>query len=484
MLRKEPVRPALWALLAATLYVAAMPPWGVWWLAPIAIALLAGSGLRRYSSWALIGSFVSLCAYSWLISVSLWGWLALFAVVGCLWCIPFWLWQRLPNRWGVAAVWVTLEGLRGLLGFGWLPVAVSALGNRVFLSWGTLGGEALLSFIIVFVGLTLAKIFTQGDATQKINQSRNFFILLLILALVGTGLNVTLPKSAARQIRAALVQPNAPMQATTARDYYNDLESLRAYSNALKNDQADLILWPEQATPWPVNDDKKMRAWIEQGASYLQTPIVAGVLWHQQGVYFNAAAVIDPKTGVDPNAYLKRRLVPFGEYIPFAQLGWIRSWTPIAESFGAGDEPIVLRIKTAAGGLKLWPLICYEDTFDNLSWGAAAHADALVVFLNNAWFGYGAADQHAAHSALRAVEQGIPVLRVANNGLSGVIFPNGEAVYLRADGDSQKAQSAVVELPLLRRETLYSHTAPVWRLVFLLSSLAYVILLWRQRPKS
>ncbi len=460
-----------------------MPPFGVWWLAPIGIALMAACGFRRYLSWGLVCIFFSLCVYSWLISVSLWGWISLFVIIGLLWAIPFWVWHKTRNRFVCAATWVTIDWARTLLGFGWLPVAVSGTGNRIVVNIASVGGEALLGFIIVFVGFTIAKIIEEADAIKKIKLTKQFFIVVIIVALLGVGLNISLKKPS-QEIWIGLVQPDVPMDPRNANDYYRELQTLQSYTNAIKNDGAEIIFWPEQATPWPVNDDKTMRGWMEDGTRFLKTPVVSGFLWHENGNYYNAAAVVSHKTGLDTNAYKKRRLVPFGEYIPLAQWNWLRSLTPIVDSFASGDEAVVLNVPIQyARTIKLWPLICYEDTFDYLAWGASQNADAMVVFLNNSWFGYGAGPQHAAHSVLRSVEQGIPVIRIGNSGLSGFILPNGEANYMSDEGDFQKAQSAVMRLPMARRDTLYSHTAPYWRVGFLLMALSGIFI-WRKSKKT
>lgn len=449
----------------------------------MAVALVASCGFHRFASFAAVGIFVALCVYSWLISVSIWGWIALFVVVGLVWAVPFSIWKKTGNRWVTAATWVTLEWLRGLLGFGWLPVAVSGTANKIVVSLASVGGEAFLGFAIVFVGLTIAKFLAEQDEVKRIKLAKQFFVIVIFAALLGTGLKVGVKKPS-EEVWVGFVQPDVPMDPQTDKDFYSELQTLQRFSNQIKNDGAEMILWPEQATPWPVNDDATMRGWLEDGVKFLKTPIVSGVLWREDGKYFNAAAVVDPKTGLDTNAYKKRRLVPFGEYVPMAQWKWLRSLTPIVDSFGAGDQAVVLRVPIQyARTVKLWPLICYEDTFDYLSWGAAQNADAMIVFLNNSWFGYGAGPQHSAHSVLRSVEQGIPVLRIGNSGLSGFVLPNGETKYINIDGDYQRAQSAVLQVPMARRDTLYSHTAPYWRVGFLIMALSGIFI-WRKSKKT
>jgi len=160
----------------------------------------------------------------------------------------------------------------------------------------------------------------------------------------------------------------------------------------------------------------------------VQRPLLFGSLAVEpdadRELWFNGAFVASPAEGVATNYYAKRRLVPFGEFVPFRPLlGWIGKFVPIGGDFtpGFGSAPLVvlLRDQTNIFG----PLICYEDVYPRLARESVlGGAEILAVLTNNGWFGEGgAAFQHAAHSVLRAVENRRPVLRVGNSGWSGWI---------------------------------------------------------------
>lgn len=471
-------------ILGVVLYIAAMPPLGWWWAMPVAVALLASANVRKFYIWALVGVAVALGLTSWMTHVSVAGWLAVGLAMGAFWAVPLWLWKKYPYRSWVAAVWVGIEGLRAFLGFGWLPVAASAVGQPYLRQWVTLGGEGLLSFIIIFVGLSAARVVIEKiekNIATKIIKIRELMLMVIFIFFGGLALQVLVPTKSNGEMKIGLVQPDVPMSTEgQARDYYNELNALRYWSNKIKNNDAQVIFWPEQATPWPVNSDPNMRRWMGEAAQYLGVPIVSGVLWSEGEKYYNAATVVDTKNGVSDNAYKKRRLVPFGEYIPLAQWGWMRSLTPIVGSFDAGEAPEIL----TAGGLKIFPLICYEDAFESLAWGAGRDANMIAVFLNDSWFGPGMREQHAAHSVLRALEQGLPVVRVANSGLSGIISPMGQAEYLNNGGDVKKATSQVVTLSLEKRSTPYAATAPWWRWGFVgVAFVGVIIFVWRKVKK-
>ena len=135
----------------------------------------------------------------------------------------------------------------------------------------------------------------------------------------------------------------------------------------------------------------------------------------------NGVFKISPTNGLDPAFYAKRRLVPFGEYVPFPFDSVLKSFGAVQGSFNKGESlsliPMTLNGHTFAFG----SLVCYEDMFPDLARASVlGGADVLFVATNDAWYGEeGAAHFHAAHSTLRAVENRRPVLRSGNAGWSG-----------------------------------------------------------------
>jgi apolipoprotein N-acyltransferase len=206
----------------------------------------------------------------------------------------------------------------------------------------------------------------------------------------------------------------------------------------------DLILWPEASAPVSVKDDPVMRAIVERLAARVDTPLLIGsVAFEGRGDserWFNAAMLVSPDAGLRPDYYAKRKLVPFGEYVPLRpMLGWLSKFVPIPDdaSPGTSSDPLVVDLRDGAAAFG--PLICYEDIFPRLARASTlAGSDALVVLTNDAWYGEeAAAYQHAAHSVLRAVETRRPVLRCGNGGWSGWIDEfGGIRGVLTSDGDS------------------------------------------------
>ena len=131
-----------------------------------------------------------------------------------------------------------------------------------------------------------------------------------------------------------------------------------------------------------------------------------------------------PGKGTLDKSYQKQRLVPFGEYVPMSRLfPFLKKIVQVEDEFqpGLGSTPIPF--ETKQGTIRIGALVCYEDVFSFISREhALAGADCIFVATNDGWYGQsGAAQQHAAHSVLRAVENRRPVIRCGNNGWTGWI---------------------------------------------------------------
>jgi apolipoprotein N-acyltransferase len=222
---------------------------------------------------------------------------------------------------------VLFEQLREALGWGWLPVASALEGAPHPRMVAAIGGEVLLGFLIVWLGFAIALI----AQNRRPLQSRWLYIASAVV-LLWWGAGTTLSNAPLRNsgsLNLGFVQPAAKTKLDKSEsEIAKDLRELQALTHdvALEG-RANLILWPEQVTPWAVNDDFSMRAWVEAGAAAIGRPILFGGLWHRDGNYYNAMSFVTPKGGLAQEFYAKRRLVPFGEYVPFADLGWTRSLT-------------------------------------------------------------------------------------------------------------------------------------------------------------
>ena len=195
-----------------------------------------------------------------------------------------------------------------------------------------------------------------------------------------------------------------------------------------------------------------MRLWAQDRAQSFEVPILMGNMAKEENdIWYNTVNAVDPHHGLVFPYYAKRKLVPFGEYVPFQKIfPFIDKFVPLKADFKPGKLPELIPLKIAGQIYHVGPLICYEDIFPNLARGLTLQgADFLFVTTNNAWYGEeSGAYQHAAHSVLRAVETRRPVLRCGNSGWSGLIdeYGNVRHVLLDHNGSIYFRGGAVMEV--------------------------------------
>ncbi len=403
-------------------------------------------GWLHHVTWAgllLLGPFVGLLVGSWFLAA----W----------WVIPRLSGHRAMVRifalFALAALWVLLEWLRSMLfgGFPWLPLAASQWQRPLILQSASLAGAWSVSFVLVLFNAGVAayahRIFFEG-ATGLRKRSPEFMAALMLLVLSSFpflgGMTGVQP---VRLARVALVQPYIPQDQKWDERFATEvLRTLEAVTLAANNrGSPDFIVWPEAVTPWPLFRDPNVRPWLEQLAKRTGKPLLLGSVaadmpGEAPDTWRNGAFLVNPLTGLSDLSYAKRKLVPFGEYVPLRSVfGWLEKVTPIGGDFTPGNTAAPLPVPAGAARVPLGVLVCYEDIFPGLARESVqSGAEVLAVLTNNAWFGEGgAAYQHAAHSVLRAVENRRPVLRVGNGGWSGWIDEHGRIRNtVRNDEDS------------------------------------------------
>ncbi len=188
------------------------------------------------------------------------------------------------------------------------------------------------------------------------------------------------------------------------------------------------VIWPESAAPYPLEHDPTARALIGEIAPEGGYVLTGGERFDLEGdppKAWNSLFVIDGE-GVLRGRYDKRELVPFGEYLPFrallGQLG-LGTLTRGTIDFHPGPGPATLELP---GLPPFSPLICYEVIFPGVVVEAGARPGWLLNVTNDAWFGRSSGPyQHLAMARMRSIEQGLPLVRSANTGISAVIDPWG-----------------------------------------------------------
>ncbi len=348
---------------------------------------------------------------------------------------------RLMGMLALAGIWVLIEWTRTWLlsGFPWLPLAASQWERSSILQIASYTGAGGISFTLMLMNIGFAayghRLFFETNLRGIKKRSQEFFLAVFALLVC---LSIHVQESVNRFHfmeplgRFGFVQPNVPQHVKwDPSQSVAIIETLQQATQDAAKRRPNLILWPEAVTPWAVRGDETVQAFVEDTAQRAGVPILMGSIAIEPPVgeatddrWYNGVFLVDPEAGVSEAYYRKRHLVPFGEYVPLRPvLGWLEKLVPIGGDFQAGAGPQTMLIDAGQQLSVVGPLICFEDTFPGLARSSVrAGADLLVVLTNNGWFGEsGAAEQHAAHSVLRAVETRRPVLRIGNAGWSGWI---------------------------------------------------------------
>lgn len=468
-------------------------PWGLWPLTLLALAafgvmLCRARGWRgtAFLGWAFGTGYFAL-SLSWivepfLVDVARHGWMAPFALVflsaglALLWGAGVAPAGRLrPALRPLAAVagLGVAEWLRGWLftGFPWAAPAQVWVGQ---------GADQLLAWTgpLGLTLLTMAAGLLPAAALARRAWPRAALLALPALALAGGGAIVaaTAEPPALRDVTVRLVQPNAEQRLKWDPQMIPVFFGRQVEYSAAEP-RPDLIVWPETSISALLENAEPMLERI--GAAAPGVPVVVGAQRIERARIYNSLVLL--RDGRPAALYDKHHLVPFGEYVPFgdvaSRLGISGFAAREGVGFSAGPGPRLIDFGAAGLGL---PLICYEAVFPrNLR--SAERPDFLIQITNDGWFGrFSGPFQHLAQARMRAIEQGLPAIRVANTGVSAMIGPRGQVLESIPLGEAGYADAA---LPVPLPPTLYARTGD-WpalaALVLLLGGLATAA---RRRPR-
>jgi apolipoprotein N-acyltransferase len=497
----RPSRPATgWLLLSAlagALVAAGQAPWSMWYLALPALSAVTWLVMHAvdrsgkvWTGWAAGAGYFTAALFwivePFLVEADQYGWMAPFALIlmaagmALFWALAGLISASAGGRAGSAlgfAVGLTAsELLRSyvLTGFPWALTGHIWIGTPVAQSaaWiGPIGLSALTCLVAV------APHMMSGNRGRLLCSA---FAAAGVVALWQAGsvrlAAVTPDREAPVHIR--LIQPNAAQSLKWDAEMWRVFLNRQMVQTALPADPPlDLIVWPETAVPFLLEDAGGFLR--EMSVASGGVPIATGIQRAEAGRYFNSLVVIGG-TG-DPIAlYDKWHLVPFGEYVPLGDLAAKFGIAAFAAQNGAGYSagPGARLIDLGKLG-RILPLICYEAVFPQDLRAAGGRADWILQITNDGWFGTIAGPyQHLAQARLRAIEQGLPLLRAANTGITAVIDARGEvrqSLALNIEGVIDTA------LPPSLPATLYSQTGDIPALAILSVVLAALFLRRRRQ---
>jgi apolipoprotein N-acyltransferase len=513
-------RRAVVALAAGALSSFAMAPFNAWPVLfvtfPAMVWLIDGAGAGRLRGvpaaamagwWFGLGYFVPglyWIGYAFLVDASTFAWLMPFAVVG----LPAYLalfaalgfalarliWTRDASR--ILALAVTLtasEWLRGhvLSGFPWNafgyalsePLALAQTASLIGL-WG-------MTFLAVAIFASPA-VLIDGKSHRRAWMTPGIAILLLIAMGIFGAVRMTLhPTVSVANVKLRIMQPN--LQQDVKFNYSAKAEVMQKYltlSDRASGPQsigvrdASILIWPESAFPFFLTREPDVMAQI---ADLLPTSTVlltgsvrapdvpAGTAITRA---YNSIYLIDHDGSV-LSVYDKLHLVPFGEYLPFQdwmeKVGLVQL-TKVQGGFIPGTRRRLMDIPNAPRAL---PLICYEAIFPDAIGAREDRPGWIINLTNDGWFGISTGPyQHLQQARLRAIEQGLPLVRAANTGISAVIDPMGRVVSQLGLGVEGVLDSG---LPAAIAPTIFARTGSLP--VGILIAAALVVVVVRRVPK-
>ncbi|MEQ8486097.1 MAG: apolipoprotein N-acyltransferase [Pseudomonadales bacterium] len=443
--RLPPVAAVLLPLTAGALLPLSLAPFDLW---PLGVLSLAGwfLCLHRFGGGAWSGWWFGVGKYgvgaSWVyVSIHVYGnappllaGLLVVIFVAGLALFPLlngWLFRRLASGapWADAALFVALYGLFewlltwALTGFPWLFAGYAHLATPLA-GLAPVGGVLLLGTAVAIAAVMLVL----GIGAALAGRWRRVAVAAAIALLPWVAGAVLMPvgwvEPGARQT-VALVQGDVPQSVKWEPERRQVIADTYLALTEPHWD-ADLIIWPEAALTYLAHEAQPILARLDARGRASGTALLLGLpaverLPGDDFVFRNTAVVV----GEGDGRYVKRRLVPFGEYVPLESLirGAIEFFDLPMSRAGPGPwrQPLL-----RAGGQALQMSICYEVVYPDLVRADAAAADVLVTISNDTWFGASIGPlQHLQMAQMRALENGRWMLRGTNNGVTAVIDHRG-----------------------------------------------------------
>jgi apolipoprotein N-acyltransferase len=443
--------------VSGILVALAFPPYDLVALMPLGLAglMLTVAGCRGRGGFAqglVFGLGFMLPLVRWVTVIGPDAWVALGLLEALFYGLlaMSWAWMRAFRWWplGYPMAWVAAESLRSVVPFGGLPWGNLAFGlvSTPLVRYGRLGGTSLVALVVVLVVALLVDV--------AVRRARSAVPAVEVVVALGlTAASVVLPVGVSGetgQLRVAAVQGNVPGEgmnpfAERRAVLNNHAQATTDFARQVRrgvHPRPDVVIWPENSTDIDPFSDPSAHAQIQAAVSAVGVPTLVGAVVKARdgGHNLNMGIVWDPSTGPGEE-YIKRHLVPFGEYIPFRGLltKFIKRLKQIPVDFAPGTKDGVLRL----GPARVADVTCFEVAYDELIRDEMDDGgQLLVVQTNNATYtGTGQLEQQFAISRYRAIETGRSVVIAATDGISGIISPDGTVLATAA----QRTQKVLEE---------------------------------------
>jgi len=413
------------------------------------VASLRGAGTRAATGIGFAFGVVFMAALMpWLRVIGTDAWLGLAAAEGLFYALFGWAFAVTARSrwWPLAATccWVAMEFARSVVPFGGFP-----WGRLAFATTDTpLAGYARWIGVPALSGLVfgLACLLVLAWAHRaRLRPAAGALAGVVALIVAGLLLPVGLADRSG-DVTVAVIQGDVP--GTGADGLGQQEEVLRNHADLTQTyadrvaagtlPAADLVLWPENSSDIDPFASPGAEELIDDAVRAAGVPTLVGTILDgpRAGTAENVSIVWDPVTGAG-DRYVKRRLVPFGEYIPYRSVvaRYISRLDQIPRDMVPGEEPGLLQVGPALVGTMLCFDVAYDDNVRDV---AGQGAEFLVVQTNNAtYLGTGQPEQQWAISRMRAIEAGKSLVVASTNGISGVVAADGDVVTRSGSGRAQ-----------------------------------------------
>ncbi len=415
-------------------------------------------------------------------------------------------WSLTHALWAAPFIWVSLEYIRSNLSFLALPwglLAHSQYQYPMVIQIASLIGTYGISFLIVLVNSALAGLVLPAPSLPRVPANRERRVLVATAAVFTAftlfyGHWIISQPIEGNKVKISVVQGNIDQSKKWDRRYAEEIMQIYAeLTQEAAKDQPTLIIWPETATPGPINQDIGLQMEVKDIAEKAGTYLLLGSAQHQKFAgkekkdfeYLNSAYLISPEHKIARiQQYDKIRLFPFGEYLPFRGfIPWSYIGVPNKSNYVSGGEFTVFKLP----GFRFGVTICWENVFPDLfRQFVRGGAQFMVNITNEAWFGKGAAPyQLVSISVFRAVENRIFVVRCANTGVSCIIDPYGRIIDRVKD---EKGQDIFIRgvrsrwVTPLESNTLYTQYGDLLVWVAFIGSALFMLVAWQKghRPSA
>ena len=380
--------------------------------------------------WISFALGVYIDQFWWVIPFALFGlpaFMAIFTSIIALIC-----WQLRDTKiyhFFFCCIWVFIEWVISWIftGLPWALMGYAFSNWLILIQFASIFGVFGLSFVVVYIASSPYNfLFTKPNIEKMGFYPRIITSVIVLVFIVIYGyLRLEANPTEYTNISARLVQPSIPQTAKwEAEEFWRNLDMHVELSK--KEGNPNLIIWSEAALTIPYHLKPVMQAILSVFANDEQILLTGGV--SDNNKVDDDLELYSSLIGIDRYStkifeYHKAHLVPFGEYIPFKNILPLKKITPGLMDYTQGRRKSVIIKKF---DLAIWPLICYEAIFPQEVRVSNRLVDLLINVTNDTWYGNSSGPyQHLEISRMRAIENGLPMLRVANNGISAFIDPVG-----------------------------------------------------------